>query len=270
MEPDRVVTENGMKEWCLTVNVDSITAKNTIEAASKGIVKGLRDRNISFIDGEPINDAAEVLKDAIINYDNFENIEVFEILKDALKQVSDKEKFVLEILDKIHKDWIAKNATRPTFDKKRSNEQIHQYLDTYFIGWNEVLKDLLFVEPILNIGGMEIDKDKLEEEYYNKIENIILENNLGSEEDFIKLAISQTEDNTPLMDESVTYGWEIMNAFKNYKDIQELLKKSSIENGFGSFIEFCENRGISIAFDTGKIKSIIDAVYLKDVIKALK
>lgn len=292
----RVIAERAIREWNLAKNgenayelantenigdlerginekLNGIGAIRIIKSIVKAITNGVRDRMIPFFEGKTAESVATIFSDTIISENESDELNTFLVLQNALSQVNDKESFILELINCVHNDWIKKFATRETFDKKLSEYTIHHYLNMYFIGWNEVAKDLIIIEPILNAGGMEINLEKLKEEYLTRVEEILVYEKVFDEADFFKLAIIKTEENTPLIDESVPYGWEILEALKNDEFVQKVLIKSSLEKGFGDLETFYNSRGIVIPENKEYInesRGIIKAVMVEDIIRALK
>lgn len=292
----RVIAERAIREWNLAKNgenayelantenigdlerginekLNGIGAIRIINSIVKAITNGVRDRMIPFFEGKTAESVATIFSDTIISGNESDELNTFLVLQNALSQVKDKEAFVLELINCVHNDWIRKFATRETFDKKLSEYTIHHYLNMYFIGWNEVAKDLIIIEPILNAGGMEINLEKLKGEYLTRVEEILVYEKIFNEADFFKLAIRKTEENTPLIDESVSYGWEILEALKNDEFVQKVLIKSSLEKGFGDLKTFYNSRGIIIPEnkeDISENRGIIKAVMVEDIIRALK
>ncbi len=110
----------------------------------------------------------DVFEYAIINDDDGIN-EIFDYIGNELKQVPDINGFVLNALADIHNQWVVDNSSERAFRRKKSRGQLHQYAPLELIGWNEVLSDWVFLEPILECLGIYINENDLREYYNNKI-----------------------------------------------------------------------------------------------------
>lgn len=90
------------------------------------------------------------------------------------KNISDKWKYAnfndeyktLFILESVHNGWVKDNVKK--FNKEGRENKRYQHLPLEIIGWKEAKADLLFVEPILNAIGVELNEEKLEKLYNSK------------------------------------------------------------------------------------------------------
>lgn len=76
--------------------------------------------------------------------------------------------FLLDVCDSIHKGWTGRNAA-PFFGKKDIKDQQYQYNPSEMIGWGEVKADLLFLRPVADALGMEIDEDAMKRMYGERV-----------------------------------------------------------------------------------------------------
>lgn len=105
---------------------------------------------------------------AIMGQDNPEMTESQEkILNEISKLAKDKDVDIAEMtiyaLKCIHDGWVINNAKK--FVKEGREVKKYQHLPLEMIGWKEATADLLFLEPVLNSIGLEIDKDMLKNAY---------------------------------------------------------------------------------------------------------
>ena len=155
-----------------------IGAHSSIDAAGRGICEALVTRGLLEKYGKEY-DALEDGFFEITDFDGEYNIkhpnwaqesfnEALKIMSEKFEQVTDKEDFVLDVLDTIHDNWMDNNMDKLN-DPKRTSKR-YQFMPLSLIGFNEAKSDLLFVRPILEAGGMNIDEEKLETTYenYNK------------------------------------------------------------------------------------------------------
>lgn len=134
----------------------SVYAMGSIESATNGIFSALEKRGIY----SNADDGKKVV-DAVINSDK--TAKPFENLSEKLEKVGDKENFVLDVLSSIHDQWVEDNAKKLA-DPARENKR-YQGMPLELIGYKEAKSDLLFVQPILEASGMDIDDEKLKEAY---------------------------------------------------------------------------------------------------------
>ena len=75
---------------------------------------------------------------------------------------------LLDACDDIHKGWTGRNAT-PFFGKKDMKDQQYQYATSEMIGWKEVKADLLFLAPIAEAVGIQIDEETMKRVYGERV-----------------------------------------------------------------------------------------------------
>ncbi len=80
-----------------------------------------------------------------------------------MKKVEGVEKMTLSVLSSIHDAWVYDNAKK--FSQQGREGKKYQHLPIEMIGWKEATADLLFLEPILNSVGVEVDTSKLKRMY---------------------------------------------------------------------------------------------------------
>lgn len=91
-----------------------------------------------------------------------------EVSKELSEKISNKildnkyEK-ILEILTHIHNEWVKNNS-----NKFLNRQKDFQFVDLKLLPYEEVLSDLIFLQPILEGCGIDIDDEILKKEFYNK------------------------------------------------------------------------------------------------------
>ena len=90
--------------------------------------------------------------------------------------------FALAILKNVHNGWVWDNREQ-FFTKKQERGQQYQYLPISLIGWDEAKSDLLFVKPILDKIGIQIDENELKEVYCGKTQKLLDRYGVKSKED---------------------------------------------------------------------------------------
>ena len=134
------------------------------------------------------------------------------------------------VLSYIHISWIKNNLNEEIYQNKLLNGKLRQYVPFELIGFNEVKSDLVFLEPIVNSLGINIDLSILEKIYHIHMNDFIdslginnpddLENYLFSNNFIDKLNSYHKEITKQIID-----NWEK----EDYKSYLELLKNSCEE-----------------------------------------
>lgn len=95
---------------------------------------------------------------------------------------------VMSTLFRVHDGWVKDNAKKFNVRDKK-----YQHMPSELIGWEEVKSDLIFVRPIFEDAGVEIDEDALHKEYNRRVKEFYLGNDIYSTIDLVKL-IAQGKD----------------------------------------------------------------------------
>lgn len=74
-----------------------------------------------------------------------------------------KAELALEALESVHNKWIEDNGKK-FFDPKRVGKR-YMFTSLYLIGWEEAMKDYIFVRPILELLNLEPDSDMMKLAY---------------------------------------------------------------------------------------------------------
>ncbi|MGN1201246.1 MAG: hypothetical protein ACI4R8_03205 [Candidatus Caccovivens sp.] len=125
-----------------------------------------------------LNNGAE-FESAVLGQDNPEMTDKQEnVLNEVAKKARDVDVADMTIyaLKCIHDGWVVDNAKK--FVKEGREAKKYQHLPLEMIGWKEATADLLFLEPILNDIGLEVNKDKLKSAYLKETKVFFKENNL--------------------------------------------------------------------------------------------
>ena len=187
--PSYIIAINAKMKWegkdIETAIKETITLKNGEDALKSVYAINSVNAAISSISNLVKLDSKEQeeLKKAI--YDGPESTEILKKVSNKIDNIfhNNIEEFILKISEEVHNDWVKNNSDEQTFNKKINKSQARQYLPLELIGYNEVESDLLFIEPILYSLGIKINKEKLKETYYLKLENYLKENKITNEEE---------------------------------------------------------------------------------------
>ena len=106
---------------------------------------------------------------------------------------------IMNTLFAVHDGWVQDNVK-----KFNAREKKHQHMPSELIGWKEAKADLLFVRPIFETAGIEVNEEELEQVYNGRVKDFFL--NRG-----IKTARN--------LSDSITQGEEFYPALKGYGEI---------------------------------------------------
>lgn len=98
------------------------------------------------------------------------------------------ELLALQGLHEIHDKWVEDNAKK--FNKEGREGKKYQHLPLELIGFKEAKADMLFLKPLLDSIGLNVEEEKLKKAYDNEVRSFLNENGLmiGDEISSKKLA----------------------------------------------------------------------------------
>ena len=166
----------------------------------------------------------------------------FELLRSNNPELADKltANLLLDASDEVHKGWTARNAT-PFFGKKDSKGQQYQYTPLEMIGWKEVKSDLLFLRPVAEAVGININEDLMRQlysdrvvEYFKHLQEIggkgiegMGKDGLDTMEEYIQI-VDDVENGKRIM-----LAPEILEAWQYDDNIPPEIAKQVLEKGIG-------------------------------------
>ena len=106
---------------------------------------------------------------------------------------------IMDTLFHVHDGWVQDNVK-----KFNAREKKHQHMPSELIGWKEAKADLLFVRPIFEAAGIEVNEEELEQVYNGRVKEFFLDHGI------------QTARN---LSDSITQGEEFYPALEGYGDI---------------------------------------------------
>lgn len=249
--PYRVIAEQAIEEWYLSLGPEphELAYNESIEDLENGIDQkmygvGGKPSIVSGVDGivshlkkigiQLPDNITEQFTSEIMSGKGTEDSQIYNIIGNALDEVPNMEELVLDSLVVTHDDWVERSSTEATFAKKESKDQLHQYLPLELIGWDEAAKDLLFLEPILNACGKDIDIEKLKEAYNQRTLKFLEENNIKNQDDLKQYilngqyeALSRTES-----------GIEFKNRLTEDENLLAKMMENINKKGIGSVEQF--------------------------------
>ena len=143
---------------------------------------------------------------------------IFTIVKSRAVGFTEEQK--LNVLSIIHDGWVVNNSSEKVFNKKVSKSQLRQYTPLELIGWNEVTSDLLFLRPVIESIGVELDEEKLSQAYHVRVKNYMDEKQINDIESLTSL-VRQGREYYPILPKELE---------KRLKPMCELISTQLIEN----------------------------------------
>ena len=101
--------------------------------------------------------------------------------KISRKILDDKFKNIFEILSHIHNEWVKNNS-----NNFLNRPKDFQFVDLKLLPYEEVLSDLIFLQPILEGCGIDIDDEILKKEFYNGQIQFLQDSGIKSHDSLVK------------------------------------------------------------------------------------
>lgn len=143
------------------------------------------------------------------------------------KKEIDPNVFIMDTLFAVHDGWVKDNEK-----KFFAREKKHQHMPSELIGWKEAKADLLFIRPIFEAAGIEVNEEQLEKEYNRRVKEFFLDNKIYAPSDLMRL-LAQGEKFYP--------AWEgqedIIEALKNEDFVASTVIPQIDDNGIGKTYE---------------------------------
>lgn len=106
---------------------------------------------------------------------------------------------IMDTLFHVHDGWVQDNVK-----KFNAREKKHQHMPSELIGWKEAKADLLFVRPIFEAAGIEVNEEELEQVYNGRVKDFFLNRGIKTSRN---------------LSDSITQGEEFYPALEGYGDI---------------------------------------------------
>lgn len=138
------------------------------------------------------------------------------------------EQTIIEILDVVHDGWVKDNPNK--FEARPKN---YQFVTLKLLDFKEASLDLLFLQPILEACGLNIDTMALKDEFLQEQEQYLQEQAIHSHEDLVA-KLSMGAEFYPILE-----GLETNKGVKGGEKtpITELLKDSAIVEKMATQVE---------------------------------
>lgn len=157
--------------------IDYIESANK---ASKEVTYGSEIKAVEAI--ASISDLTQQQKQTLIE-DIYTKNEISTELSDKIskKILDDKFKNIFEILSYIHNEWVKNNS-----NKFLNRPKDFQFVDLKLLPYEEVSADLIFLQPILEGCGIDIDDEILKKEFYNRQIQFLQDSGIKSHDSLVK------------------------------------------------------------------------------------
>ena len=214
-----------------------VYAKGSMDYAIEGIKKflGLSDKD------------TEELSNFVYNGGQSKVIDDWK--KDAELQDSDNKfnNLITNTLFYVHDGWVKDNMK-----KFNSREKKHQHMPSELIGWEEAKADLLFIKPIFETAGIEVNEDELKQVYDERVKDFFLDRGIKNSEDLTS-EITKGEKFYPALSGQT----DILVYISDPVNVKEKVVPQIEENGIGNIEEI--RKGI--------VKQVLDNPNPTDVSK---
>lgn len=136
-------------------------------------------------------------------------------MKDKADVFQSSDKLVIDMLSIIHDSWVKNNPNK--FLQEGRNKE-YQFAPLMLLNWPEAKSDLLFIKPILEAAGIELDEEALKDQFEVMQMEFLIDNGITSY-GALASSLEQGSKFYPALEGLET---------KNGGNIEELLKQSGI------------------------------------------
>ena len=212
-----------------------VGAKGSMDNAIQGIAKAF-----SLTDS-----AIQALTDGVYNN---ADAQIFKIFKPELeKNGTNSNKVIMDTLFTVHDGWVKDKNNQNKF---MARDKKHQHMPSELIGWKEAKSDLLFIRPIFEKMGIEVNEQSLETEYNNRVKEFFLNHGIKTSQNLV---------------DAITQGKDFYPALEGYGDVLTTL--SDPEFVMQEVIPAIESKGIGKIEDVRQniVSQVISNPQTKDI-----
>ena len=138
---------------------------------------------------------------------------------------------IMDTLFHVHDGWVQDNVK-----KFNAREKKHQHMPSELIGWKEAKADLLFVRPIFEAAGIEVNEEELEQVYNGRVKDFFLNRGIKTARN-LSDSITQGEEFYPALE---GYG-EILTTINDPEYVDEKIIPAIEQQGIGNIEEVRRN-----------------------------
>lgn len=224
MKIAKIAAHNWGQEEPTTLKDSLKITWNSEVSAVQGIVKALElDDEITEQLVGTKNENGELNRDGEIYTNDTISEKIASKIREGI-QGKDKNKTILGILSTIHDNWVINNCNN--FLKPDRNKE-RQFVPLELLNWEEVESDLLFLKPILEASGIEIDEKQLRAQHTVQQNEYLIDNKIFSHDDLVN-HLSRGAGVYPILSDLET---------KNGGNISELLNNPGIAEKMAKQVE---------------------------------
>ena len=151
--------------------------------------------------------------------------------KEYPKTKSLLDNMIMDTLFAVHDGWVQDNVK-----KFNAREKKHQHMPSELIGWKEVKADLLFVRPIFEAAGVQVNEEELEQVYNGRVKEFFLDHGIQTARN-LSDSITQGEEFYPALE---GYG-EILTTINDPDYVDEKIIPAIEQQGIGNIEEIRKN-----------------------------
>lgn len=171
-----------------------VYAKGSMDYAIDGILKYFSDKmEVPVIDSD-----RKDLANFVYNGSDSRIASSLELMASSQKteQLND---MIMDTLFAVHDGWVKDNQK-----KFMARDKKHQHMPSELIGWKEAKADLLFIRPIFERAGVEVNEETLEQVYNDRVKEFFLDRGITTSRQ---------------LSDSITKGEEFYPALAGYGDV---------------------------------------------------
>ncbi len=131
---------------------------------------------------------------------------------------------ILSVLSSIHDGWVKDNP-----QKFFARDKKYQHMPMELIGWDEVKSDLLFLAPIVEAMNLEVEEEKLEKAYDERVKSFFETRGINGLKD-LPSHIAKGSEFYPALEGQT----DIQEALRDPKFVSETMIPSIMEKGIGA------------------------------------
>ena len=137
---------------------------------------------------------------------------------------SDKNESVLEILSTIHDEWVKNNSNNflKVNDKGERRNKERQFVPLELLDWGEVQSALLFLKPILEASGIELDEKELRDRFEVVQQEFLIDNGITSHEKLVEFLSKGAKSYPALEGIETKFGGNIEQLLKDPTVLEEM------------------------------------------------
>lgn len=137
---------------------------------------------------------------------------------------ADKNESVLEILSTIHNEWVKNNSNNflKVNDKGERRNKERQFVPLELLDWGEVQSDLLFLKPILEASGIELDEKQLRDRFEVVQQEFLIDNGITSHEKLVEFLSKGAKSYPALEGIETKFGGNIEQLLKDPTIVEEM------------------------------------------------